>query len=221
MGAAWGKIVAMTALRLAACMVFAAPLVANGAPRKEHVDQKVEQESERLELAREHFMRAEALAEKERYDEAIVEYELAEFAHPSPSVSAAKAKARASLDAQRPAPVVAFTAPRTASEDRPLRRFAAPIVLAPIAFGSLVAGAALLGTERRDLAHLRSTCAPACAPGDVRPLRLREPLAYALLGIGGGLAVVDAILWGVLARKHPSGDRAGLEPSVTSLRGHF
>lgn len=69
-------------------------------------------------------------------------------------------------------------------------RFAAPIVLAPIAFGSLVAGAALLGTERRDLAHLRSTC----APGDVRPLRLREPLAYALLGIGGGLAVVDAIL---------------------------
>ncbi|MEO6953364.1 MAG: hypothetical protein ABI321_16305 [Polyangia bacterium] len=212
----------MSALRIAA-LLLVLPLVASAAPRKDRVDPKVEQEGERLEIAREHFMRAEALADKERLEEALVEYELSEFAHPSPSVTEAKARVRARLDARPRAQVVTvLTAQPVAIEDRPLHRFIAPIVLAPLAFGSLVAGAALLGTERRDLAHLRDTCAPACTSSDVRPLRLREPLSYALLGVGGGLAVVDVILWVVLSKKG-SGDRtrAALEPSATSLRGRF
>lgn len=210
----------MIALRIAA-LLLVLPLVASAAPRKERVDPKVEQDGERLEIAREHFLRAEALAEKERYEEALIEYELSEFAHPSPSVTTAKAKVRARLDTRRqPQPLVVLTPRPVPVEQRPLHRFIAPIVLAPIAFGSLVAGAALLGTERRDLAHLRSTCAPACASSDVQPLRLREPLSYALLGAGAGLAIVDVILWAALAKK-AHGERAALEPSVAGLRGRF
>lgn len=188
------------------------------APRREKPDAKADAEAERLELAREHFQRGEQLAASGELHGALLEFELAELAHPSPSVTEAKRRTRERLDAAAPAPVAPVVAepPRTRT---PLRRFIAPIVIAPIAFGTLIAGGALLGTVRHDVDQLRHDCAPSCVPTSTDALRVREPVAYALLGVGAGLVVADAVLWAVLAtRKEHERSAVIVRPLVDGTR---
>ena len=221
-----------SSLVVVALLVSVSGSVCIAAPRREKPeaksDAKADAEAERLELAREHFLRGEQLSSAGELHGALLEFELAELAHPSPSVTEAKRRVRDRLD-QVPAPVVTVTTV-TSRGRTPLRRFIAPIVLAPIALGSLFAGAALLGTVRHDVDQLQQTCAPSCAPSSSDALRVREPLAYALIGVGGALVVIDAVLWGVLARRkeRPSAS-ASLRPllgattdsALIGLRGRF
>lgn len=180
--------------------VCAAP--ASAAPKRERADPAAEADVERLEIARDHFQRGEQLAREGKLEAALVEYELAEVAHPSASLTEAKQHLRDAIEARRAAaPRAAAPLAPAASSRRPLRRFIAPIVLAPLALGALVAGGALLGTVRADLDRLRDSCAPACPPAAVDPLRSREPAAYALLGIGGALLVGDVVAWAVLGAR--------------------
>ncbi len=97
---------------------------------------------------------------------------------------------------------------------RPLRRFIAPVVLAPIAVGTLVTGAVLLGVTHKDFDHLHGSCSPACAPSDVSPLRARETAGIALLATGGVLAAADVALWAVLARRQETSKLASLRPQL-------
>jgi hypothetical protein len=211
-------------------LLFAVALpVAAAAPRREKAtDAKADAEAERLELAREHFLRGEQLEASGELHGALLEFELAELAHPSASVTEAKRRVRDRLEPARPVPVAASA---SSSGTHPsLRHFIAPIVIAPLALGSLLAGGALLGTVRHDVDQLRHDCAPNCAPSSTDALRVREPVAYALLGIGAGLAAIDAVLWGVLATRR-DGERptARIFPSlgvsgtqgIAGLRGRF
>jgi hypothetical protein len=188
---------------VAVCLAGMVTSAAVASPtRREKTVNATESEVERLEVAREHFQRGERLAAEGALEAAIVEYELAEVAHPSPMVTAAKERVRAAIEARHAAaPAALASAPARAPTRNPLRRFIAPIVLAPIALGALVAGGALVGTVRSDVSHLRGTCAPACAPADVDPLRSREAAAYGLLATGAVLAAADAVLWGVLSMR--------------------
>ena len=193
---------------------FAVPL-ASAAPRREKVDAKADAEAERLELAREHFLRGEQLASSGELHGALLELELAELAHPSASVTEAKRRVRARLDESPPVAPPTVLQPEPAQQRAPLRRFIAPLVIAPIAFGALIAGGAVLGTVRHDVSALQHDCSPSCSPSSTSALRVREPVAYALLGGGAALAVVDAVLWGVLAtRRHADARTASLAPFV-------
>ena len=68
--------------------VCAAP--ASAAPKRERADPAAEADVERLEIARDHFQRGEQLAREGKLEAALVEYELAEVAHPSASLTEAK-----------------------------------------------------------------------------------------------------------------------------------
>jgi hypothetical protein len=175
----------------------------HAAPKEKRVPEPhVDAEVERLEIAREHFQKGEQLEQDGRLEAAFVEYELAEIAHPSPSLTQAKQRVRARLQARAaPQPTPIAVTPRR-EDARPLRRFAAPIVIAPLAIATLVSGGALLGLVRSDVSRLESSCSPSCAPSVVDPLRTREPAAFALLGVGAALAVTDVALWGVLGARH-------------------
>jgi hypothetical protein len=187
----------------------------------------VEAEVERLEMARDHFQKGEGLEKAGSLEAALLEYELAEVAHPSPVVAEAKKRVRATIEERRQAaqPAVDMSrAPRQPEELR-LRRFIAPIVLAPLALGTLVAGAALTGVVASDYNHLKSSCSPTCNPRDVDALKPRESAGYALLGVGAALAVTDIVLWGVLARKRSPSVRASVsldaQGGSASVRGSF
>jgi hypothetical protein len=189
-------------------------------------------DSERLELSREHFMRGETFERQGKLEQALVELELAEAAQPGPSVSAAIERVRARLGARHdppmqapvlvePQPVVVAVQAPPPPPHRSMARLIAPILLAPLAIGALAAGGALVGLEKSDFNHLHDTCAPGCNPSDVSPLKTRQTAGYALIGVGAGLAAIDVILWAVLTRPEHDTNRAAIEPSLTSLRGHF
>ena len=117
--------------------------------------------------------------------------------------------------AATPSPLVAapVAAPAAAAVDegarpRPLRRFAAPIAIGAGALVAAAIGAGLLGSVKSDYdaALAPSGCRP-CSNDQISPLEQRAIAGYALLGVGGALAVVDVVLIGVLAAhgKKPSG----------------
>ena len=205
----------MIRLALVFALVVASTAV-HAAPKR---DRAAEADVERLEIAREHFQRGEMLEKEGALEAALIELEMAELAHPSVSVSEVKQRVRAALSARRPAPVtavlVAPVAPLVATPRRPLRRFIAPIVIAPLALGALVVGGALLATVRSDVSRMKATCSPSCNPSDVDRLRPREGAAIGLLAAGGVLAVADAVLWGVLAGRKEQPARASLRPSLS------
>lgn len=210
---------------------LAGSVPSQAAPRERNT--AVESDVERLEIAREHFQRGEALFALGQLEAAFVEYELAEVAHPSASVTEAKQRVRTVLEARHAQSVtppqasarVEVAAPRA----RPLRRFAAPIALAPIAVAALVAGGALLAVANNDYGHLQGSCSPACAPSDVSPLRTRQNAGIALLAVGGVVAAADVALWAVLARRHEAPRpyallptlAAGSHAGVAGLEGRF
>jgi hypothetical protein len=195
------------------CVLPGVGATAFAAPRH---SSPVDAEVERLEIAREHFQRGEELVAAGSLEAALVEYELAEVAHPSPSTTEAKQRVRALIEARHAPPAVGQLAPLAPAQGatRPLHRFVAPIVVAPIALGALVSGAVLLGVTQKDIDHLRATCSPACNPSDVSPLKSRQAAAAALLAVGGALVAADVVLWAVLARKYEAPRLLSFRPQL-------
>jgi hypothetical protein len=181
----------------------------HAAPKERRAPEpQVDTEVERLEVAREHFQKGEQLEQAGRLEGAFVEYELAEVAHPSPSLTEAKQRVRARLQARAaPPPSMVVAAPRRSGHP-PLHRFAAPIVIAPLAIAALASGGALLGLVHSDVSRLETTCSPGCVPSVVDPLRERQTAGLALIGVGATLTVTDVILWGVLGARR---DRAPVD----------
>ena len=110
-----------------------------------------------------------------------------------------------------PPPVVAAPAPAPVDEGappRPLRRYAAPIAIGAGALVAAAVGAGLLGSVASDYDHANgpSGCRP-CSDAQIAPLEHRAIAGYALLGVGGALAVVDVAIVAVMVardKKHPS-----------------
>lgn len=143
----------------------------------------------------------------------------ARLAPPSPSNAAppkpAPAVAEPAVAAPAvAAPPVAAPAPKPADEPArpsPVRRFAAPIALGAGAFVAAAIGAGLLGSVKSDYdaALGPSGCRP-CSDAQIAPLERRATAGYALVGVGGALAVADVVVLGILVArgKKASGARA-------------
>jgi hypothetical protein len=128
----------------------------------------------------------------------------------------------AALERPRPAPRVVTERPVAEptlepnfDEPPPPRR---PSLVAPIVVGAaaLAVGAAGLGLALSvgpDFNNLQSTCAPGCAPDQWADLKTRVEIGYAVMGVGGALAIVDAVLWG-LALRRPTEHAARLVPTL-------
>jgi len=148
----------------------------------------------------------------ERYQEAVAAYERYVTQKPN-APDAAETRARIATLRSRmapqpdvappaPAPAVATPAPAPVDEaprPRPIRRWVAPIAIGAGALVAVAVGAGLLGSVKSDYdaALGPSGCRP-CSNDQIAPLEHRADAGYALLAVGGALAVVDVAIIGVM-----------------------
>jgi tetratricopeptide (TPR) repeat protein len=140
---------------------------------------------------------ARCLDRLERPAEAVAAYERYLAGVPADEPDAAEVRERVRVLKERivvtPLPPSPPRAPRS---DR-ARLLLGPSLVGAVTVVSLAAGAGLLGSVRVDYDRMASgpdSCRP-CSEAQVAPLRTRANAGYAMLGLGGALAVVDVILW--------------------------
>lgn len=158
---------------------------------------------------------ARCLERLERWAEAVVAYKRFLAVVPEDPV-AGEVRARiAALEARvahvevtppgqepepQPAPPVALPAPPSGRDNRALR--GAAIAFAPLALVVAAGGGIALGLVRGPFADLQSTCRfRPCTSNDWRVVEQQSTAGYALLGVGGALAVIDIGLWIAYARQ--------------------
>jgi len=150
---------------------------------------------------------ARCLDRLERPAEAVAAYERYLAAAPADDPDASEVRERVRVLKER---IPATPPPAPATPVRSDRsRLLAPSLVGGVTVAALAAGAGLLGSVRVDYDRLASgpdSCRP-CSEAQVTPLRTRANAGYAMIGLGGALAVVDVILW-VRARRPSRAGRA-------------
>jgi hypothetical protein len=93
----------------------------------------------------------------------------------------------------------------------------APIVVGALAVSAFAAGGGVLGWVSSDYGHLAGTCGSSCPRASWSDLPGRADAGYALLAIGGALAVTDVVLWVLdvrAGRRARSGTHASAPSSI-------
>ena len=82
----------------------------------------------------------------------------------------------------------------------PPRSKAPALTVGALALGALAAGGVLLVVLHNDFVDLQAECAMSCAMSKWASDQKENYLAVGLLGLGGALAVLDIVLWGLASR---------------------
>ena len=83
----------------------------------------------------------------------------------------------------------------------PRRSFTAPIAVGVVALAVIGAGLGTTLSVGPELQALQDRCQGLCAPSEADPLRARTYAGYGLMAAGGALVIVDAVLFGLAARR--------------------
>jgi tetratricopeptide (TPR) repeat protein len=159
-------------------------------------------------------------------DEAITEYR--RYLAKAPTAANAAAvrarlllleRARAGTPASSEANGAAAPAPAvTASPATSRRWWLTPTLVGGSALVLAVVGSALVGSVKPDYDRLHATCNHSCMPSQWSGLEARADAGYVFWGLAGGLAVADAVLWGLAVRNRHAETRVALSGSSLQLR---
>jgi tetratricopeptide (TPR) repeat protein len=173
------------------------------------------------EEARRHFNRGRELYGAQQYREAIEEFERARQAKPLPAFDYNLGRCHEELGEidEAIAAYESYLSSTVAEDSEEVRRHVselreqrrprvrkkspvlAPAIVAGVGGAVLVTGVALLGSAASDYSAADSSCSPRCNPSLGSDLEKRYDAGLALVAVAGALAVADAVLWGLRARK--------------------
>ena len=118
------------------------------------------------------------------------------------------------VTSSRPTALPTEDAPVVPAEPRP-RRLAAPVAMAVVAVVLVATGAGLVGSVASDYQALHDQCARSgCEMSRIDALETRARVGYAFLGLAGAAAVIDVVLWGVMARKPAPSKSLAVAPTL-------